>query len=133
VDDVRETVYRDHILDLYKYPHNFGKLKSCTYHHKESNPLCGDEIEMFVKIAEGHVAEVKFTGVGCAICMASSSLLTDWVKKKTTREIKDLKNEDVYSLLHTHVSPSRVKCALLPMFVLKNGLTFYERGKDESS
>ncbi len=120
-----ESMYMEHILDLYKHPHNFGTISTPTFHHKETNPLCGDEVEMFVILKNNLVQDVKFGGHGCAICMACASMLTDEVKGKTAEHILKMGNEDIYRMLGIHLSPSRVKCALLPLFTIRNGLFFH--------
>lgn len=122
-----DDLYRDYILDHYKNPRNFGELEGATHHYHDTNPLCGDEITMFLLVGgDGRVNDVHFTGRGCAISQASASILTDEVKGKTLDELKGIDRERVLSNLGITISPARVKCALLSLKTLKGaawGLT----------
>ena len=114
MDDVlAREMYKEHILDLYKYPHNFGKLEEASHSHRSYNPLCGDDITIQLVITEGKVEQVKFLGRGCAISMASASLLTDEIKGKTVEEVQSLTQEDILEMLQIPIGPVRMKCALL--------------------
>ena len=81
-----DDMYRDYILDHYKNPRNFGELEGATHTYHDSNPLCGDEMTMQLRIGDGHVDDVHFTGKGCAISQASASILTEEIKGKTLDE-----------------------------------------------
>ncbi len=122
-----DDLYREHILDHFKNPRNFGKLANCTIRHKELNPLCGDEIEMMLVIDEPQgnekkIADIRFQGQGCAISMAAASLLTEQAQGKTVQEVKSLKPESVLELLGIQVGIVRLKCALLALKTLQKGL-----------
>jgi len=106
-------MYKEHILDLYKHPHNFGKLEDSTNQHRSHNPLCGDDITIQLAVKEGKVEDVKFLGRGCAISMASASLLTDEVKGKSVEEVKAITKEEILEMLEIPIGPVRLKCALL--------------------
>jgi nitrogen fixation NifU-like protein len=112
-------IYKDIILDYYRNPRNFGDLPDADVRAKDSNPLCGDIIEMQLKVNDGKVTDVKFKGKGCAISQASASMLTEVVKGKTLDEIKALGKPDVLQLLGIDPGPTRIKCALLGLKVLK--------------
>ena len=87
--DTIESMYQENILDHYKSPRNFGKIENASVHHHEYNPLCGDEIELFLVIDENKkVADVKFQGKGCAISQASASLLSEEIKGKSIEDLK---------------------------------------------
>jgi len=133
LDLLGEDMYREHILDHYKNPRNFGKLKDPDVEHHGDNPLCGDEITMQLKISEdGTVTDVKFEGVGCAISQASASMLTEWVKGKRLDEIMKLERDDMLEMLGVQLSPIRVKCAVLGLMVLKDSISIYrDRKKKE--
>ena len=120
-------IYREIILDYYRNPRNFGRLEKFDIHSRDTNPLCGDEIEMQVKVGEGQkIEEIKFTGKGCAISQASASMLTELAKGKELKWVKELSKEDVFKMLgNPDLGPSRVKCALLGMKVLKTGVYGY--------
>ena len=120
-------IYREVILDYYRHPRNFGKLEKFDIDSHDSNPLCGDEIEIQVQVGSGQkIEEVKFTGKGCAISQASVSMLTELAKGKPLGWVKELSKEDVFKMLgNPDLGPSRVKCALLGMKVLKTGVYGY--------
>jgi nitrogen fixation NifU-like protein len=118
-------IYKDIILDYYRHPRNFGDLPDPDVRAKDSNPLCGDIIEMQLKIREGRLEDLRFKGKGCAISQASASMLTEVVKGKTLDEIKGMGKTDVLDLLGIDPGPTRIKCALLGLKVLKLGVYGY--------
>ncbi len=119
-------MYKEIILDYYKNPRNRGTLESPAATAKDSNPLCGDIIEMQLKFSEGKVSDIKFNGDGCAISQASASMLTEMVMGKS---IDDVRKIDKVALLDNLGSPNlgavRIKCALLPLKVVKTALYQY--------
>ncbi len=114
------------IIDYSRNPINFGKIEhpDVTYH--DSNPLCGDSIDIDLKIDDDKVSEIKFHGKGCAICMACSSVLTEITKGKSLDEVKKIAKNDVLGELGLeHLQAVRIKCALLSLKVLKSALYTY--------
>lgn len=129
-------IYREIILDYYRNPRNYGKLPSPDVAQRDSNPLCGDELEMHLNIKDNKVVDVKFTGKGCAISQASASMLTELIMGKDFEAVKKLSKEDILDNLGLHdLGPARIKCALLSLKVLKSGLYSYllEKLKDTES
>ncbi len=118
-------IYKDIILDYYRNPRNFGELQNPDVRAKDSNPLCGDIIEMQLKINDRKVDDIRFQGKGCAISQASASMLTEVVKGKSLDEVKALGKPDVLELLGIDPGPTRIKCALLGLKVLKLGVYGY--------
>ncbi|MDG6990119.1 MAG: SUF system NifU family Fe-S cluster assembly protein [Nitrososphaerota archaeon] len=120
-------IYRELILDYYRNPRNFGKLEKFDIDSHDTNPLCGDEIEMQIRVdGQNRIEEIKFTGKGCAISQASASMLTELAKGKPLEWVRQVVKEDVFKLLgNPDLGPSRVKCALLGMKVLKTGVYGY--------
>lgn len=117
-----ESLYREQIIDLYENPLNFGSLEPSDFTYEEDNPLCGDVIRIYVRIDDDNrIADVKWSGEGCAISQASASLLTEDIKGKTLDEIKAYNKEDLLDLLGIQLSMTRIKCALLSLKVLKAG------------
>ncbi|MGA2789379.1 MAG: Fe-S cluster assembly sulfur transfer protein SufU [Candidatus Bathyarchaeia archaeon] len=112
-------IYKDIILDYYRNPRNFGDLPEPDVRAKDSNPVCGDIIEMQLKIKDGKVDDIRFKGKGCAISQASASMLTEAVKGKTLDEIKTMGKSSVLELIGIDPGPTRIKCALLGLKVLK--------------
>ncbi len=121
-----DDLYRDYILDHYKNPRNFGELDPATHRYSDSNPLCGDELTMALRVVDGRVEDIRFTGKGCAISQASASMLTEQVKGKTLEEVRAIDRDDVLENLGITISPARIKCAMLSLKTLKGsawGLT----------
>lgn len=108
-------LYQEHILDLFRHPHNFGELPGATHTHTENNPLCGDEVTMRVVMNGERIKDVRFTGHGCAISTASASLVTDKVKGMTKNEVVKMTADDVSEMLMIPIGPVRMKCALLAL------------------
>lgn len=107
------SIYGDIILDHYQFPRNNNKLQNPTHAVHVSNPLCGDEIDMEAIIEDGILKEIGFHGQGCAISVASASLLTQYAKNKPVSELKTLSTDDVLKMLNVELSPNRMKCGLL--------------------
>ena len=120
-------IYRELILDYYRSPRNFGKLEKFDIEAHDTNPLCGDEIDIQIRVGEGQkIEEIKFSGKGCAISQASVSILTELAKGKPLEWVKQVSKEDIFKMLgNPDLGPSRVKCALLGMKVLKTGVYGY--------
>ena len=118
-----DDLYRDEILEHYRNPHNFGTLPEPDVVHEGANPLCGDRITLMLGINDdGNVADVAFTGRGCAISQASASMLTDGIKGKSLEEVARLGAQDVLDDLGIEISPARLKCALLSLETLQGAL-----------
>ena len=120
------SVYSEIILDYYRHPRNKGTLDHPQISAKDSNPLCGDIIEMQLELDKSNsVREVRFSGQGCAISQASASMLTEIVKGKTVDEVRKISKEEILSLIGGQLSAVRLKCALLSLKVLKTGVYNY--------
>jgi nitrogen fixation NifU-like protein len=116
-----EELYRDQILEHYKRPHNFGPLEDFDLEFEDTNPFCGDEQHVRIKLdGEGRVADIRFEGKGCAISTAATSLLTDELAGKTREELLRLDKDYVLELLGIDISATRMKCALLGLKVVKS-------------
>ncbi|MGH7920383.1 MAG: Fe-S cluster assembly sulfur transfer protein SufU [Candidatus Dormibacteraceae bacterium] len=116
-----EQFYREFILDHFRNPRNFGRLPDADISHEEHNPLCGDVVGMDFRLQDGAIADVRFHGRGCAISQASASLLTERLKGLPLEEARAISKADVLEELGIEISPARLKCALLPLKVLKVG------------
>ena len=117
-----DDLYRDYILEHYRRPHNFGVLENATATQEGANPLCGDRITLQLRVADGQIAGVGFTGRGCAISQASASLLTDEIKGKKVDDVVGMRANDVLDMLGIEISPARMKCALLSLETLQGAL-----------
>ena len=117
-----ENFYREQIIDLYENPLNQGELDPHDFSYQEDNPLCGDLIRIDVCLDDdGRVADVAWSGEGCAISQASASLLTEEIKGLTLAEVKAFPKEKLLDLIGVPLSMAPVKCALLSLKVLKAG------------
>lgn len=116
-----DELYREQILEHYKRPHNFGRLENPDLEFEDTNPFCGDEQHVMLRLDEaGRVAEIAFEGQGCAISTAATSLLTDELVGKTREELLALPKEEVLDLLGIEISATRMKCAMLGLKVVKS-------------
>jgi nitrogen fixation NifU-like protein len=117
-----EDLYRENILDHYQNPRNHGTLDEPDISYQDDNPLCGDVIRIDIKL-DGYdrVADVAFSGEGCAISQASASMLTEEILGRTLDEVKQIDKEDMLEMLGIQLGPVRIKCALLSLKVLKAG------------
>lgn len=119
-------IYHEMIVDYSRNPANFGELEDHDVTFHDANPLCGDSIDIDMKISENTVTDIKFHGHGCAICMACSSVLTEITKGKNLDEVRSIEKNDVLSELGLeHLQAVRIKCALLSLKVLKSALYTY--------
>ncbi|MBI2611545.1 iron-sulfur cluster assembly scaffold protein [Candidatus Gottesmanbacteria bacterium] len=120
-------LYRENILDHYRNPRNFGELENHDKKAEEENPLCGDKFKIFLKLHTTHyklqtIKDIRFSGEGCAISMASASMLTELAKGKSTKDLQKLNKDDILQMLGVELTPTRLKCALLPLEVLHKAL-----------
>ena len=124
-------LYRQDILDHYKHPHNFGRIPNAHATTTLFNSACGDKITMDVQISHDNntISNVRFSGEGCAISQASASLLTDHIKGMTKSKVLSLNKNSVLALLKTQLTPTRIKCALLPLEVMQKCILQLEEKK----
>lgn len=117
---LEEEIYQQNILDHYREPHNAGALVEYDIKHRELNPLCGDEITIYIQIDKRNkVTDIRFDGHGCAISQASMSMLTDKIKGKSLQQITKLSKTDILKMLGIPIGIVRMKCALLSLRVVQ--------------
>jgi len=112
-------IYREEILEHYRNPRNFGSVKDFKIKAKDRNASCGDVIEMGIVVEKDRIKEVKFDGQGCAVAMASASMLTEMILGKTVERVKKITNQDMFKKLGIKISLGRQKCVTLGLAVLK--------------
>jgi nitrogen fixation protein NifU and related proteins len=117
-------MYQERILQHYRSPKNFGQLDHPDFSGEESNPLCGDHIRVDIRLDSGKdtVAEIRFSGDGCAISMASASMLTQKLTGQPLVAVEKVTRDDVLQLVAIPLSPVRVKCALTGFTALGRAL-----------
>jgi len=119
-------IYHEMIIDYSRNPINYGKIEDHDVTFHDSNPLCGDSIDIDMKIDNDKITDIKFHGKGCAICMACSSVLTEIAKGKNIDEVRNISKNDVLGELGLeNLQAVRIKCALLSLKVLKFALYSY--------
>jgi nitrogen fixation protein NifU and related proteins len=129
-----DDIYREIILDHYRNPRNKGKIDNPDVVIHDSNPLCGDQIDIYLKVVEGQIKDIKFDGKGCAISQASASMLTEMVMDKPLTTAKDISKDEVLENIGlTNLGPARIKCALLSLKVLKMGMVKYYSDKEPTT
>jgi len=116
-----DAMYREEILEHYKRPHNWGELEAPDLEFEDTNPLCGDELRVMIKVdGEDRVEDLRFSGHGCAISQAAASMASDEVKGMPVKELLALDRAFILDLLGIEISATRMKCALLSLKVLKS-------------
>lgn len=122
------TLYRQQILDHYKHPQNFGTIEDAQAHAHEVNPLCGDEIDIYINFdPKGMVIDIKFSGTGCALSMASASMMTEELKGRTKDDLAEFDYDAMIRILGIEVSPGRIRCVQLPLIALHNALSVWNQ------
>lgn len=139
-----DDLYREVILDHYAHPRNRGHLADANITVEGANPLCGDELSIYVRLEDGVIQDVHFEGRGCSISQASASMMTEEMRGKTLAEARGLV-ESFKAMMHGQASafdetdlaalqgvrkfPVRVKCATLAWVALEQGIDEFQQGK----
>ena len=124
MSDEFDQLYREVILDHYKNPRGHGVLEEPDVSAEGQNPLCGDEVSIYVSFEAGSdiIDEVKFSGRGCAISQAATSMLMEMVQGRAASEVASLTKDDLVEELGIPLTPVRLKCAILGLTTLKLAL-----------
>lgn len=119
-----DQMYREVILDHWKNPRGHGELENADAHADGQNPLCGDEVSIYVRFGadDETIEEIKFSGRGCAISQAATSMLTELVQGRTATEVATLPKDELLEEIGIPLTPARLKCAMLGLGTLKVAL-----------
>ena len=120
------NLYAEDIVMHYEHPHNKGKMKDASISMHNENSLCGDDVTIHLKIENGKILDIKFEGVGCAVSMATASMLTDFAKGKTLEKIDHMGVRSIFDLIGFDPGPARLKCATLSLRALKEASFAYQ-------
>ncbi len=121
---MNDELYRDYILEHYKEPHHFGTLPEHDLEAHDVNPLCGDELQVQLKVDEdGTITDLAFEGKGCAISQASASIASEEYIGMKVDDVAKLDAEWIEDLLGIEISPTRQKCAQLNLKVMRGAVT----------
>lgn len=122
-----DDLYTEIILDYFKNPRNKGEITDANASATEHNPLCGDKIRVDLKIdpKTNKITEAKFSGEGCAISQAATSMLTEQLIGKTGEEVFKISNDEIFNMLGIQISPGRIKCALLGLITAKKAILLW--------
>lgn len=123
---MNEIAYQEELLDHYKHPRNKKTIENPDFTAGQDNPSCGDTIAMQGKIEQMRITDLGFNGSGCVISQAAASMLTEHCVGKTVSEVLKLSKDDILALIGIKLGPTRLKCALLSLEVLQQGLLEYQ-------
>ena len=116
-----QDIYEEHVLDHYEDPYHRGDLSDATHTHQANNPLCGDVIQIDLKLDDqGRIVEAWFEGEGCVISQASASMLIEKIEGKTVEEVGEFSATEMLELFGPKLTPNRQKCCLLSWRVLQS-------------
>ena len=115
-------IYKGKVLDHARNPRNRGVLEQADYSYEDAGSVCGDEVRIDVRVKGNRVAEVAFSGRGCAVSQASASVLTELIATMTLDDVGALTEDDLLAAIGVHLTPARLECALLSLSVLRAGI-----------
>lgn len=118
--------YREKLLDHYHHPRNAGQLDGPDFSSSEYNHSCGDQVHIEGRIKNGIVEDIVFLGSGCVVSQAAASMLTEYSKGKSVNELLLLNKDFMLKLVGIDLGPTRLRCALLPLYALTHGLTAHK-------
>jgi nitrogen fixation NifU-like protein len=121
------SLYQQELQEHFRHPRNCGILECADFATEEYNPSCGDRIAMQGVVVDGILTDIKFKGSGCVISQATASILTEECIGKDIDAVLRMTKDDILSLIGMPLGPTRLKCALLSLQVLHDGLLMYQK------
>ncbi len=125
-------LFQEILLDHYKNPRNCGTFEKPDFSSGEANPSCGDSIEIQGQIKDNILTDIRFIGEGCLLNQATASMLSEKVKGEAIDTILKLDTAFIENLVGSKLGPNRLRCALLPLQALQNGIKAYQKKKAET-
>lgn len=122
-------MYQEELMDHYQHPRHNSILTNADFESGQYNPSCGDAVSMQGNIGDDALTNIAFQGKGCVISQATASMLSEFVLGKTIDEILHLNADDITNLIKIPLGPTRLKCALLALHALKEGIKKYQQEK----
>lgn len=116
------TAYPAHVLEHYRAPRNRRAVPDATHGHSVSNPLCGDEVTVRLRVEGGTVVDAGWEGVGCAVAVAAASLLTEHVRDRVAGEVAALTLDGALALVGAPLNQARTRCASLAWEAVRGAL-----------
>ena len=123
------ALYSEKIMDHYKNPRNRGIMEDATVSMDATNPVCGDCTNIQLKIKDDVIEDIKFESMGCAVSVASASIMTDYVKGKNIEEAKKLTKAELLDMLEAQLTPAKLDCATMSVDALGRAIKSYEQKK----
>lgn len=118
-------MYSEKLMDHYRNPRNRGEMKDATVTIDATNPVCGDCTTVQLKIVNGVIVDARFESIGCAVSVASASIMTEHIKGKSLEEVAELTEEGLVKMLETPLSPVKMGCAGMSVEALQRALKSY--------
>ena len=118
----RTGLYSDTIRERWRQPRFRGELPGATAIAEDVNPLCGDRVRMMLRLRDGAIDAVRYTGDSCAICSASADVLAELIEGRPAAEAAKVASDDVLAVLQADIRPTRMRCVTLPFTVLQKAL-----------
>lgn len=121
-------MYQEELMDHYHHPRNNGSLEEPDFTAMDFNPSCGDRVCFQGRIKNEKLVMVMFTGSGCILSQATASMLTEKCLGKTVHELLEISKDEIVAMIGISLGPNRIKCVLLPLFVLQEGVRNHMKG-----
>ena len=118
------SLYNDNVMEHFRNPRNVGEMENPDGVGRVGDPICGDVMELYIKVKDGIIVDAKFKTFGCAAAIATSSMVTDMVKGKSVEEALKISNKAVVEALHG-LPPAKVHCSVLAEDALKSAIENY--------
>lgn len=119
------NIYQEKLLDHYENPRNYGAINNCSSYFKAQNLSCGDIVELYLLINNNKLEDIKFKAEGCSVAISSMSILSEFVKNKSIKDIINIDLEKLIALIGINFTPSRLKCAGIGLEALKGAINKY--------